>query len=73
MLEIILVWTMSCVQYTEAIEDLYKDKYFARPENLHHRDNLHRFFKHKTKPECVTELAKVSGPDLLSTSCYDEA
>ena len=73
MLEIIVVWTMSCAQYTEAIENLYKDTYFARPENWNHRDDLHQFFKHRTKPECVTELAKVSGPDLLSTSCYDEA
>jgi hypothetical protein len=58
MLEIILAWTMSCTQYDEAIKNLYKDEYFARLENLEHRSDLHKFFKSKTKPQCVTELAR---------------
>ena len=57
MLEIILAWTMSCTQYDEAIKNLYRDKYFARPENLQHRSALHEFFKSRTKKQCVTELA----------------
>ena len=57
MLEIILAWTMSCTQYDEAIKNLYRDEYFARPENLQHRSALHEFFKSRTKKQCVTELA----------------
>ena len=64
MLEIILAWTMSCTQYDEAIKNLYRDEYFARPENLQHKSSLHRFFKSRTKPECVTELAEVNDLDL---------
>lgn len=64
MLEIILAWTMSCTQYDEAIKNLYKDEYFARPENLQNRSSLHRFFKSRTKPECVTELVELNDLDL---------
>ena len=71
MLEIILAWTMSCTQYDEAIKNLYRDEYFARPENLQHRSSLHEFFRaHRrqaaTGSEAFAALAALASSALVS-------
>ena len=53
MMELLLAWMMSCSQYHGAIERLYADPFFQRPENHQQRQNIHEVFKTKTWPECL--------------------
>ena len=53
MMEFLLTWTLSCSQYHGAIERLYADPFFQRPENHQQRQNIHEVFKTKTWPECL--------------------
>jgi len=49
----LLAWMMSCSQYHGAIERLYENPFFAKPENIEQRREIHEFFKTKTWPECL--------------------
>ena len=49
----LLAWMMSCSQYHGAIERLYDNPFFAKPENIEQRREIHEFFKTKTWPECL--------------------
>lgn len=53
MIEVLLAWSLSCSQYHGAIERLYADPFFQKPEQAQERRNLHDFFKSKTWPECL--------------------
>ena len=50
---IILAWMMSCSQYHAAINRLYSDPYFQKPQYHQERKQIHEFFKTKTWPECL--------------------
>ena len=49
----LLAWMMSCSQYHGTIQRLYENPFFAKPENIERRRDLHEFFKTKTWPECL--------------------
>ena len=45
---IVLAWMMSCSQYHAAINRLYSDPYFQKPQYHQERKQIHEFFKTKT-------------------------
>ena len=49
----LLAWMMSCSEYHGTIQRLYENPFFAKPENIERRRDLHEFFKTKTWPECL--------------------
>ena len=48
MIAVLLAWSLSCPQYHGAIDRLYADPFFQKPEQAQERRNLHEFFKSKT-------------------------
>ena len=53
LMEFILAWTLSCSQYHGAVDRLYADPFFAKPENHEDRRDIHDYFKSKTWSECL--------------------
>ena len=49
----LLAWTMSCAHYHGAVQRLYQNPFFAKPENQEARKDIHEIFKTKTFPECL--------------------
>ena len=45
-------WEMTCEQYNEAVDVLYADPFFARPENHRDRLRIHEKFKLHTSELC---------------------
>ena len=43
---------MTCEQSKEAIETLYQDEFFAKPENHRQREMIKEKFLSHTPPEC---------------------
>jgi len=50
-------WEMTCEQYHEAVDVLYADPFFARPENHLDRIRIHEKFKHHTPKACRSLLS----------------
>ena len=50
-------WEMSCKQYNEAVDVLYADPFFARPENHRDRLKIHEKFKLHTSELCYGVLS----------------
>ena len=49
-------WEMTCKQYNEAVDVLYADPFFARPENHRDRLRIHEKFKLHTSKACLNLL-----------------
>jgi|14_taG_2_1085336.scaffolds.fasta_scaffold08897_2 hypothetical protein len=49
-------WEMTCKQYNEAVDVLYADPFFARPENHRDRLRIHEKFKLHTSKTCLNLL-----------------
>lgn len=54
---LVLAWTMTCTHYWAAVHRLYQNEFFNRPENRVHREKIHRTYRSKTKPECLSRIA----------------
>ena len=52
-MDLLLAWMMSCSQYHEAIDRLYANPFFQKPENYQQRQEIHEVFKTRTWPECL--------------------
>lgn len=52
-MEFLLAWSLTCVQYHDAVDRLYADPYFQQPQYHQQRKELHEFFKSKTGRECL--------------------
>ena len=50
-------WEMTCKQYNEAVDVLYADPFFARPENHRDRLRIHEKFKLHTSELCYGILS----------------
>ena len=56
-MEIILAWSLSCAQYHGAVQRLYADPFFQKPEHQEQRRDIHELFKSRTFPECIEVLS----------------
>ena len=61
MIAVLLAWSLSCSQYHGAIDRLYADPFFQKPEQAQERRNLHEFFKSKTWPDRDWETTQRPG------------
>lgn len=52
---VLLAWTLSCAQYQGAVQRLYADPFFNKPDNHQERRDIHELFKTKTWPECLEQ------------------